>query len=187
MARDIQEIVQGAKAANAPNSMTTKIVAIDGPGGAGKSVLAREVAQALDAPIIQTDDFASWGNPLNWWPRLLEQVLEPLSQNKTAHYQKYDWEQKALTDWRTVKPSKYLILEGVSSSRKAFRPYLSYSVWVETPREERLRRGLERDGEEARKQWEQWMEEEAKYIAEEHPEQHVDVVVSGTNKRRKEL
>ena len=48
--------------------MTTRIVAVDGPGGAGKSSLSEWLAGELDAPIVHTDDFASWDNPTSWWP-----------------------------------------------------------------------------------------------------------------------
>jgi len=45
-----------------------------------------------------------------------------------------------------VAPAEFLVLEGVSASRGAFRPFLAYAIWVETPRAERLRRVLARDG-----------------------------------------
>ena len=79
-----------------------------------------------------------------------------------------------------MPPVPYVILEGVSASREAFRPYLCYTIWVETPREERLRRGLERDGLEARGLWDEWMAEEDAYVEREHPDQRADIVVSGT-------
>ena len=78
-----------------------------------------------------------------------------------------------------VVPAGFVILEGVSASREAFRPFLTYSIWIETPRELRLRRGLERDGEEARAQWEQWMAEEDDYVRREKPQERADLVVPG--------
>lgn len=174
-------IIKAIQSAQAPGEMTTKIIAVDGPGGAGKSSFAEQLTQQLgNVPILHTDDFASWENPLNWWPRLLEQVLEPLSHNETAHYQRYDWSTKRLAEWHEVPSVEYLILEGVSSSRAAFRPYIAFSIWIETPRQERLRRGLERDGEAARPQWEQWMAQEDEHIEREHPEQKADLVINGT-------
>ncbi len=161
--------------------MITKIIAIDGPGGAGKSSFAEQLSQKLgNASILHTDDFASWENPLNWWARLLEQVLEPLSHNERARYQRYDWGTKCLAEWHEIQPATYQILEGVASSREAFRPYLALSIWIETPREERLRRGLERDGETARPQWGEWMAREDEYIEREHPQQKAHLVINGT-------
>jgi len=162
--------------------MKTRIVAVDGPGGAGKSTLAELISHALGgAPVVHTDDFASWDVPTEWWPRLLEQVLVPLSENRTASYQRYDWVQRQLTEWHELDPCSYVILEGVSASRLAFRPYLSFSIWIETPREERLRRGLERDGAESLPMWEEWTAGEDSYIEREDPVANADIVIEGTH------
>jgi len=162
--------------------MTTRVVAVDGPGGAGKSTLASRLSSALgDAPVIHTDDFASWDVPLEWWPRLRAQVLDPLSRDEPARWQRYDWETERLAEWHETAPAPFLILEGVSSSRAAFRPYLSYTIWVETPRDERLRRGLERDGSAALPLWQTWMADEDAYIAHEQPLAHADIIVAGTD------
>lgn len=160
--------------------MTTRLIAIDGPGGAGKSSLARRLADHLgDAPVVHTDDFASWDNPLDWWPRLVEEVLEPLARNEAARYVRSNWEREEERTWGEVAPSPFVILEGVSAFRQAFRPFLTYSIWIETPREVRLRRGLERDGEDARAQWEKWMAEEAAYVVREKPRDNADLILPG--------
>jgi uridine kinase len=180
MERLTPELIARIEASRHPAGMSTAIVAIDGLGGAGKSTLARTLAQRLcDAPVLHTDDFASWENPLNWWPRLLEQVLEPLARNEPGRYQRYDWDSRTLAEWHEVPVTKYLLIEGVSASRKAFQPFLAFSVWVETSRDERLRRGLERDGEDARAQWDEWMAEENEYLKLERPAQRADLIVSG--------
>jgi uridine kinase len=79
----------------------------------------------------------------------------------------------------TVPPADLVILEGVTASREAFRRYLAFSIWIDTPREECLRRGIARDGEHMRGQWERWLESEDAYVAREHPQEHVDLIVSG--------
>lgn len=159
--------------------MSSRVIAIDGPGGAGKSGLAAKVAAALHAQVVCTDDFASWEQPLEWWPRLIEQVLHPLSRNQPGRYQRSDWDTRQLAEWHDVPIAPFLVLEGVSSSRAAFAPYLAFKVWVETPREERLRRGLERDGQDALELWREWMGREDAYIAAERPHERADLVVYG--------
>ena len=80
-----------------PAGMRTRVVAIDGQGGAGKTTLARAVAEALgDAPVVHTD-FASPEDPKDWWRRLLADVLCPLSQGRAGRYRPYDWVAGRLT------------------------------------------------------------------------------------------
>lgn len=176
----LSEIAEAVRAKEPPSGMSTKIVAIDGLGGAGKSTLAELLASELGgAPRIRTDDFASWDNPLNWWPRVVREVLEPLSRSQVARYRRTNWGNEDREEWEEVAPSEFVILEGVSSSREAFRPFLTYSIWVETPREVRLKRGLDRDGQEARALWEKWMAEEDDYVAREQPRAGADMVLPG--------
>jgi uridine kinase len=179
-ARFLTDLVRDIKAKPAPAGMSTKVIAIDGPGGAGKSTLANLLARELGgAQVVRTDDFASWDNPLNWWPRLIEDVLEPLSRSRPARYRRTDWGNSDHEDWGEITPAEFVILEGVSASREAFRPFLTYSVWIETARDVRLSRGLERDGEEARAQWEQWMSREDDYVKREQPQENADLVLPG--------
>jgi len=178
----LQRLVERVGAAPARGAMTTRVIAVDGPGGSGKSTLAEHLSAALGGvPIVHTDDFASWDTPLEWWPRLLAQVLEPLSVNGPARYQRYDWQARSLAEWHDVPPTTFVILAGVSASREAFRPYLAYTIWVETPREERLRRGLARDGAEAIDLWHTWMADEDAYIMREQPMEKADIRISGTD------
>ena len=163
-----------------PSAGSTTVVAIDGCGGAGKSTFASALAQALEnCPVIHTDDFASWDQPLDWWPRLLDQVLSPLSRFEPAHYQRYDWETRCLAEWHQVL-SPIAVIEGVTSARREFRPYLAYCIWIECPHALRLRRGLERDGVSREDQWRIWMTDEYRYIAEHRPLDVADLVVDGS-------
>ena len=76
----LQLLLRAAKESHAPDGVETRIIAIDGPGGAGKTTLAAWLAEELQASaVIHTDDFASCDNPVNWWPTLIEQALKPLA------------------------------------------------------------------------------------------------------------
>ena len=163
-----------------PKLVSQKIVAIDGCGGAGKSTLASMMAQSLNCDVIHTDDFASWDNQFDWHPRMITQVLEPLSKGQSAVFQRYDWNKKQLSDWITIKPQEFIILEGVSSSRREFRPYLSFGIFVKTDSNLRLSRGLARDGIQAKDQWLKWMHEEDLYISRDNPEEYAQIVIDGS-------
>jgi uridine kinase len=161
-----------------PPGVATRIVAIDGCGGAGKSTLAAQLAEELGAAVVHTDDFASWDDPVDWWPALLEQVLQPLARGATVTYVPNDWGGPPKPPVR-IESGGTVIVEGVTAAREAFRPYLAYAIWVETPRELRLARGLARDGDDALPLWETWMAGEDAYVERERPRERADVVVAG--------
>src|SRR6185312_7981652 len=69
----------------------TRVVAVDGLGGAGKTTLAERLAAELGAAVVHTDDFAGWDNPVDWWPQLLAQVLEPLADGRAARFTPSSW------------------------------------------------------------------------------------------------
>ena len=112
----------------APKAGNTKIIAIDGHGGSGKTTLERPLANTLKAESVDTDDFASWDNPKDWWPLLIDRVLKPITYGaKTLSYPRSQWWEghhpEPVID-QPVTPT--MVLEGVSSLRREFRPYISY-------------------------------------------------------------
>jgi uridine kinase len=175
---ELRDLIDTIRASDAPAGVKTRIVAVDGAGGAGKSSLAELLARRLDAPIVHSDDFASWENPVDWWPELITHVLEPLAAGRSASYRPTSWG-GAEKPPVVIEPAAFVILEGVTASRDAFRPYLTFSIWIETPREVRLRRGLQRDGLHARAQWEDWMQAEDRYVERERPAERADRVLPG--------
>ncbi len=179
------------KAKPAPG-MSVKIVAIDGHGGAGKTFLANKLATQLKAEILHTDDFASWDNPMDWWPRLVKEALEPIKSGaQSLNYKRSSW-------YKTHKPAPVvnqpitpiILVEGVSSSRKEFRPYLAYSVWVETPKPLCLQRGIARDladneagksEKDIKEDWRKWHAYEEEYIKRDKPQVYADTIIKGTS------
>ncbi|MGY4101835.1 uridine kinase family protein [Nocardia sp. R16R-3T] len=169
----------GLVATSTPRLGSARLVAVDGPGGAGKSTFAAALAALCDAQVVHTDDFAHGNNELPWWARLEEQVLEPIAVGRTGRYQRYDWDERALAEWHDVAPRGVLILEGVSSARAAVRERLSLAVWIDTPRAVCLARGLERDGAHTRPLWERWMAAEDEHFATDRTRDHVDLIIPG--------
>jgi uridine kinase len=177
--RHLDELISAVSACVSAPNVETRMVGIDGHGGAGKSMLAARLQAELGVQVVHTDDFASWENPVNWWPRLLDEVLIPLAAGKPATFQPTQWGETR-PDPVTVQPQRLTIVEGVTAIRSAFRPYLALKIWVETPRELCLARGVARDGEGTREQWERGFEAESGYMAREQPQTYADMVFDGS-------
>ena len=160
-----------------------RIIGIDGPSGSGKSTVGARVAAALDAPLIQIDDFVSWEDFSGWWPRFQAQVLEPLLAGRAAHWQVRDWGGDefgtSLAEWRTQPWAPIVVVEGVTCCRKAASDSLAYSIWVDAPTELRLERGITRDGESHRELWTRWMLEEDAFFRADETRERADLIVSG--------
>lgn len=163
-------------------------IAVDGHGGSGKSTLAKLLAEKLSAKIIHTDDFAGWDNPLNWWPNVIKEVFKPIENGaKSLSYQPASWWENHHPEPIKDQPvTEIMILEGVSSSRKEFDDYISYRIFVDTPKDICMKRGVERDSgtgkskEELTKLWEDWLAEEDTYMQRDNPKDKADIVIDGT-------
>lgn len=158
--------------------MRTRLVGIDGAGGAGKSTLA----ETLSGKVIPTDDFAT--GPWQWYDfdRLRHDVIDPLLRDEPARYQRMDWIDGELKEWHVVQPGGVVVIEGVGALEQRLRDAYDHRIWVETPREICLERGLARDGEAARALWEAWSEKEEHYWAEQRPRDAADEIVDGSGR-----
>jgi uridine kinase len=174
-------IAEAVRRVDAPSGLRVKVVAVDGHGGAGKSTLASELSEMLRAGMIHTDDFASPENPVHWWPRLIEEALEPIARGApNISYVRSSWgSEQSPEPVRDQPVTPVMILEGVASARREFRPYLAYAIWVDAPKDVCIARGVARDGETMRNQWESWWRQEEEYIREHRPVQFADTVISG--------
>jgi uridine kinase len=170
----LNDIVDTAMARPGP----VRLVAIDGPGGSGKSTFAAAFARAAGgAPVAHTDDFASADNPITWWPRLLEQVIEPLVGGRAARYQRYDWPTEQLAEWVDIAPAPIVIIEGVSAGRREWREHLAFIIWIDTPSDVRLQRGLARDGDDWTDDWDDSMAAEDAHYAHDPTREVADIVI----------
>ncbi|MEP7020057.1 MAG: hypothetical protein ABI808_05365 [Pseudonocardiales bacterium] len=168
-----------AVAASRPN--ITTFIGIDGPGGAGKSALAMRIKAAVPgAQVVAVDDFAGPRVPEWDWLRFIRQVRDPLLAGRAAHYQRWDWDRDEGAEWHDIPPGVVVVIEGVSSTRDEVGVPWHLTLWVDTAREARLARALQRDGEAMMATWlTEWIPSEEAYIAAQRPQQRLDLVVSG--------
>jgi len=150
--------------ATEPRLGRTRLVAVDGPAGSGKTTLVSALLRHLpDAAVVHMDDvYRGWDTDFDEvHERLREQVVVPLSHQRPGRYQRYDWYADELRDWVDLPVPGTLLLEGVGSGSTGLDDVRSLLVWIEVPEPERLRRGLERDGEAVLPLWQAWMRHEA--------------------------
>jgi uridine kinase len=167
-----------------PRLGDVRLVAVDGPSGAGKTVFAGRLAAALDAPVVHTDDLLDgWDDQFTFWSRLDDRVLAPLWHGRPAHYQRYSWYRHRFTGPEVVvEPAPVVVVEGVSAARGAIRPELTLAVFVQAPPELRLARALARDhGDDVAfaAYLERWRAAEDRHFASDDTAAHADLVVDG--------
>ncbi|TCP54220.1 uridine kinase [Tamaricihabitans halophyticus] len=167
-----------------------RLVAVDGPSGAGKSTfadaLAAELRKSLQAEsavrIVRTDDFATWEQPVAWWPRLHAGVLDPLSQGLPGRYQRVEWPngEPVRGAFVRVPVPEVLVLEGVSAGRASIAAKLSQLIWVGCgDQASRLAAAVARDGEACREPLRRWQEFEKGWFAVDHTPERANSVISG--------
>ncbi|GHH83700.1 hypothetical protein GCM10018781_71470 [Kitasatospora indigofera] len=172
---------------------SSRIVAIDGAGGSGKTTLAAAVAGLLDgADVVHVDDFyrpmpdherelldAEQGYHRYFdWERLRDQVLIPLRNGGAARYQLYDWPTERLGAWREIAPGTPVIVEGVYAARPELAPYYHFTAYVDTPREVCLQRVRAR-GENPEEWIGRWRAAEDHYLHTTWPQTRAKLVVRG--------
>jgi uridine kinase len=159
----------------------TRLVCVDGPSGAGKSSLARRLAAALDdPPVVRMDDiYPGWDGLAAAVPLLYEQVVAPLAAGRPAAYRRYDWASGGFAETRPLGRPEVLLVEGVAAGARPVAAHATLLLWVEAPRAERFRRGIERDGESYRPHWERWARQEAAHFAVDGTRDRADLRVDG--------
>ncbi|KAB2807416.1 4-amino-4-deoxy-L-arabinose transferase [Pimelobacter simplex] len=161
-----------------PSLGTGRLICIDGLAGSGKTTLARALAAlAPEAVVIGTDEMLEGWRGLPGLAASTEALLRPLAAGRPGTWRRWDWYADGWAETRTVAPPPLVILEGVGSAATSYRDLVTVLVWVEAPLDVRLARWLERDGEDARPHWDDWLADEAALHAREDTRSWADVVV----------
>lgn len=172
------------------------LLAIDGHSAAGKTSLARAVAQALSqVSVVHMDDFyrpmreedrasldAVGGYQSFYdWQRLESQVLIPLANGQMSRYQQYNWATNRLDAWVAVLPEGVVIVEGCYAARPELRPYYQGIILVETSARQRNHRQDVRA--DASPEWlARWDAAERYYMEQYRPQTYADAIVSGADR-----
>lgn len=162
------------------------IVAVDGPSGAGKSTYAQRLVDDLRAAgarvaLVRTDHYATWDDPVSWWPQLVAEVIDPLVRGRDACYRPMVWRDGVPAPGEELRLpwAPLIVIEGVSSARRAFADRISLALWLDGgTAQERLERAVARDGEEARAELARWQEFERGWFAVDGTRERCTIVES---------
>jgi uridine kinase len=169
-----------------PARSGTRIVAVDGQSGAGKTTFAAKLASALQArgatvAVVHTDDLLDgWDGQFTFWGRLMEQVVDPLRTGRPAAYRRYDWIRERFDDELTAVPAAdVVIIEGVSAAREQMRGVADLTVFLRVTEEEAWRRLRARDPEDAMPFLVAWKDRERRHFAVDQTAEQADLVIDG--------
>ena len=167
-----------------------RVVAVDGGGGSGKSTLAAALHAAVPASaVVGTDDVAWHHSFFGWADLLADGVLEPVRRGQGVSYRPPAWDERGRDGSIEVPADLDLVLvEGTGAGRTELTPLVDAVVWVRSDAARAERRALERDvaqgvngdAEQARRFWDEWMEQEAPFVAEQRPWERACAIVDGT-------
>ena len=154
------------------------LLAVDGRCAAGKSTLARELAQRSGCTVIPMDHFflrpeqrtearfAEPGGNVDR-ERFLADVLRPLRAGEPFSYRPFDCRTLSLAAPVPVAPAKLCVVEGSYSCHPALRDAYDLTVFLDVSPDEQLRRIRVRNGEEGAQRFAaRWIPLEERYFTE---------------------
>ena len=160
----------------------TKVVAIDGPSGSGKSDFAAALAHHLPgAAVLHMDDlYPGWDGLRRAVTDLYGQVLVPLARGESAAYRGWDWTHDRYDGWHVIPPAELLLVEGVGAGAKPGAALESVLIWLEAEGTVRFRRGIERDGDPYLLRWQSWAALEEALFADDLTRDRADLIIDTT-------
>jgi uridine kinase len=174
------------------------VVALDGRIGAGKSTVARAIAERTGACVVPGDDFyayrvtnAEWetrspaerARDVIDWRYLRTAALEPLRGGRAASWQTYgemlpdgSFRMKPESIYR--EPAPLIILEGAYMTQPALADLIDLTVLIDTPTPVRRERIGKRDSAVFLADWHRrWDDAESYYFTKVRPPSSFDLVV----------
>jgi uridine kinase len=176
------------------------IIAIDGGSGAGKSTLAVQIAQVLNAALVQSDDFYSAHIPdAEWdrrtpeeryddvidWRRLRTEVLLPLRAGQTARWHPFDFAHPRADGTYPPSsevvergPADVIVLDGAYSTRPELLDLIDLTMLIDVPVSIRHARLAAREDAAFLTAWHaRWDAVEAYYFSQVRPTAVFDLVI----------
>ncbi len=151
-------------------------LALEGGSASGKTTLSSLLAEVYSATVFHMDDFflqphqrtperlSAVGGNVDW-ERFLEEVLIPAKERREVTYRKFDCSVMSLGEAQTIKPSRFVIVEGVYSFHPKLAPFYDWCAYLKIEGELQKERILKRNSPEyAHRFFEEWIPPENRYF-----------------------
>ena len=164
----------------------TRVLAIDGPAGAGKTTLAAHLVKVLSASgslsVIHMDwIYDGWEGALGTsLTEKLSAILGSLQKREAIKLDIYNWHSGEFDQVREIALAKVLIIEGVGAAQKVIRDSGATSIWLDIAPEAGMKRVLARDGDAIETQMKGWLITQDKYFQRDLTPQSTDFSLSAT-------
>ena len=152
------------------------VIVLDGRAASGKTTMARQLAEILDADVIHMDDFflpmelrtekrlATPGGNVHY-ERFREEVLPHLAKPEPFTYRKFECSIKDFNGVCPIGSKSFRIAEGSYSLHPELGDYADLTVFSDVEPEEQLRRIRNRNGEEGSEMFQnRWIPLEEAYF-----------------------
>ena len=171
-------------------SQGSLILAIEGGSASGKTTLARFLEELYGCSVFHMDDFflrpeqrtperyAETGGNVDR-ERFLQEVLTPLSANKTVRFSPFDCSTQALGQKITVIPKKLTVVEGAYSMHPELASYYGLSVFLDIDARHQKKRILKRNSPEfAKRFFKEWIPLELRYFSNMSISSRCDITIT---------
>ena len=154
----------------------SKLILIDGPAGAGKTTLSKELSNEFEAKVIHLENlYNGWEDALT--PTLTKNLLalcNSIQAGRTHSLPIYNWKLAKFDGFDLILPEEFLIIEGVGAGQSAIRHFSSALIWVDADPEIALARVMERDGYQYPEEISRWKVREAEHFEVEQTAKFAD-------------
>lgn len=160
-------------------------VAVDGRGGAGKTVLVERLQCAVPASaVVHTDDVA-WNHALfDWGQVMAENVLPPCTGVRRCAFDRRRGSSTKRPGTIDVPAGLDVVwVEGTGIIREELDALIDASIYVQADLDVQEQRLVERDGntQEQQEHIARWLDEELPFMAREQPWAKATIIVAGAS------
>lgn len=161
-----------------------RLIAIDGPAGAGKTTLAaqfyRDFSPEKSVSVIHMDDlYNGWINALDeHLTSRLAMIVREYNAHRPFTIPIFNWVTMAFESSLRIEPSDILIIEGVGAAQKIVRDAGATTYWLDIEPTLGLKRVLQRDGCEIESQMRQWQIDQEAHFARDLTRNYVNHILT---------